>query len=103
MKIELTDIEVDVLDDIALGMEATLMSYSGRGMFGKECLGIDMPSMTAAFNLALEIGIDCSATAQKFKNPKFDNMGLGIVVYWPNIAVPQSVTDAENEFADSDY
>ena len=34
---------------------AELRSYSGRGMYGKQCLGIDMDSMADAFRFALMV------------------------------------------------
>ena len=70
-------------------------SYSGRGMFGRECLGIvgktvadvtadlfdgldglDLPDMDAAFN-------ELSAA---LRSSRTDSMGMDVIVYFPEIA-----------------
>lgn len=55
-------------------------SYSGRGMYGKSCVGIDVDSyneMEGVIEKALEHGI---------KGAKTDSMGKGYIVYWPSIS-----------------
>ncbi|HIF5791293.1 TPA: hypothetical protein ACX3EG_003712 [Vibrio parahaemolyticus] len=56
-------------------------SYSGRFMYGRTCLGIDVPP-----------GKDLSAVASCMGNlfkflgtPRQDQMGKGTIYYWPNI------------------
>lgn len=56
-------------------------SYSGRGMYGKECLAIVVPdALTAVQNIAHAAGED----GLTLSAPKSDSMGLETVVYWPN-------------------
>ena len=50
--------------------------YSGRGMYGKQCASIYCSDATECIEAAAERGI---------KGARQDNMGLGWVVYWPNI------------------
>jgi hypothetical protein len=56
-------------------------SYSGRGMYGKSCLAINLDNDGQLWELALELGREHA----HFPAPKTDSMGKGIVVYWPSI------------------
>ena len=60
-------------------------SYSGRGMFGTRCVSISGNSISAWkvasslwFNNFDEIDLDVP-------EPRQDQLGLGIVLYWPTI------------------
>lgn len=56
-------------------------SYSGRGMFGKECLSITINSrydMTRFEETLTDLGIYPGRT---------DSMGLGVVMYWPSTRI----------------
>ena len=48
-------------------------SYSGRGMFGEKCMGIDCGNYTECIKAAAEHGL---------KGARWDNLGLGYIVYW---------------------
>ena len=50
--------------------------YSGRGMFGKNCIGIICDYPLSCVEAAGAIGITGART---------DSMGLGAIVYWPHI------------------
>jgi hypothetical protein len=58
-------------------------SYSGRGMYGKECVGVIVASYAEVARAAQIVG----------REPTTDSMGRGVVAYWPSIAwvdgVPQ--------------
>jgi len=75
--------------------DAELRSYSGRNMYGKQCLGIDMESMTDAFRFALSV--DDSDLIWALSHPVFDNMGRGIIVYFPNVEAPEGIDDEDDE------
>jgi len=53
------------------------LGYSGRGMFGQQCTGIVCPNP-----------LECveEAAARGVRGAQFDSMGLGYIVYWPNIS-----------------
>ena len=56
-------------------------SYSGRSMYGKQCLGVMLESDQELWSLAQALtrdGIEIEA-------PKTDSFGRGIVIYWPSI------------------
>lgn len=59
-------------------------SYSGRGMFGKRCLGVDCSFRE-------------SESFAAYFNAKLDQMGKGMIAYWPNEVEPTDCKcDLEN-------
>lgn len=50
--------------------------YSGRGMYGKTCLGIDCDDFQSAIEEAAALGL---------KGASWDELGLGYIVYWPDV------------------
>lgn len=57
-------------------------SYSGRGMYGRRCVAVDVPSGASMLELGYALGLR-GVDPSEFGEAKTDNMGLGIVVYWP--------------------
>ncbi len=68
-------------------------SYSGRGMYGKQCLGVVLEGpheldqlvsgvMEACAQLNAYALPLCSAAMEDMC---WDNMGLGTIYYWPNV------------------
>jgi hypothetical protein len=53
--------------------------YSGRGMFGADCIGVDVESREDAG--ALKALFDLKPTT--------DSMGRGVVAYWPALPWPE--------------
>jgi hypothetical protein len=49
--------------------------YSGRHMYGKNCLGISGPD---------EIEIIEEAAERGLKGARVDQLGRGVIVYWPD-------------------
>lgn len=65
------------LTEIAEIVGGTLRNdYSGRGMYGETCYGIDCQSSTDCIETAAQFGI---------KGAKVDNMGKSWIVYWPHL------------------
>ena len=68
-------------------------SYSGRGMFGKECLGITVDNplhdvQEIAYQLGLNNGDMDAEPEEIIKLPKsvsWDQMGTRYIVYWPQV------------------
>ena len=83
-----TDEQVHALQEIADANEGSLRSYSGRGMYGKECLGIDCENANSVIEDAGAAGI---------KGARTDSMGLGAIVYWPKLEVPDDFRDDDDE------
>lgn len=68
-------------------------SYSGRGMNGKRCVGVDLdqPSDVGALfaeciRHAAENPDDAEELADMAGSYSQDSMGKGVIIYWPNIA-----------------
>ncbi len=75
-------------------------SYSGRGMYGRSCLGVDtddLGDLFAAVLEELEGEEDTQDVQLAFKSMCTDAMGLGTIVYF--LAVP-FVGDEEDDEGD---
>lgn len=72
--------QFEALQDIAQQNDGRLRSYSGRGMYGAQCLGVT----TEYPNSVME-----DAGAAGIKGARQDSMGLKTIVYWPHIGVPE--------------
>ena len=64
-------------------------SYSGRGMYGKECIGVTVESVQQLFQAILRAAhdneeMDMLFDDQIFADANWDNMGRDYIVYWPN-------------------
>src|SRR6185369_5502013 len=76
-------------------IDGTLRSYSGRCMYGKTCLGLDVER---DFN-PIWLGVRLAEVAQDESDPnsalddlleqthgmRSDSMGLGSIFYWPDV------------------
>jgi hypothetical protein len=88
-----------VLKNIKLeeGFEYSIHSYSGRNMYGKSCLAITGNDINL-FNLGFLIReYGENETYENIFCNKIDNMGLGIVVYWPYIEFIEENSEEEEE------
>ena len=97
-------------------------SYSGRGMFGKECLGVEvdrgsMGSFIADVIDTLHSRVDSSgddeeaeaevddafdAVAQGFRRMNTDSMGLGSILYFPGVPFEDEDADDDEDEDDED-
>lgn len=82
-------------------IEFNVRSYSGRGMYGKECVAITTDGHTSAWTIALALA-DLNAgniDLYGLGEPREDSMGLGRVYYWPQMEWPAG-QDNIGEYAD---
>lgn len=62
--------------------------YSGRGMFGGECLGITFRDSRNVFAFFVELAQEDYDTAELLAHKaREDGMGCGTIIYFPGIAV----------------
>lgn len=54
-------------------------AYSGRAMFGKQCVSVVLDSEGDIWNVARNLDANTNVPA-----PRTDSMGRGIVIYWPS-------------------
>ena len=86
----------------------TSRSYSGRGMYGKTCLGVELnrDNTLGGFLAALVWGAEDNSRhlmddlAEGLRSAQTDSMGLGQILYFPN--VPYTDEDDEDSGEDSD-
>jgi len=70
---------------------AEVKSYSGRGMYGKECPAMDLEEIDEIAILFVMLTRDHPNLADWMaRNVKLDNMGTGYVVYWPRASYEQA-------------
>ena len=71
-------------------IEMSVRPYSGRGMYGKECVGVEVDDI---FTLALALGDANNGNIDLFQlgTPRSDSMGLGTIYYWPRLEWPEGV------------
>lgn len=75
------------------------MSYSGRCMYGARCVAIDVDRNEEPLLVVAEMakaaaeddddGVTLDAFVYAMQDVRTDALGLGAVVYWPNIAWPE--------------
>jgi hypothetical protein len=75
---------IEVLEDAGYEPE----SYSGRGMYGKNCVSLkgDVSVWDVAYSLWFNNFDDEDLDVPE---PKTDSLGLGIVIYWPSYEWPK--------------
>lgn len=66
-------------------------SYSGRGMYERQCVGIVVDSDDDLWNLAQQLG----AESVVIEPPRIDQMGRGIIAYWPRFEWPEHAIEAD--------
>ena len=66
-----------------------IRAYSGRGMFGRTCLGIVVNRISKLFHLGAEVG----DLAFDVETICVDSMGYDSIVYFPEIDLNQSEID----------
>jgi hypothetical protein len=99
------NISANALNDLAStsGGE-TYFGYSGRGMFGAECVGITLPSMTDFITLgcALQVmydngEIDGTLFGELTNHASTDNMGRSIIIYWSGVSCDDAPSDDDED------
>ena len=77
----------------------SIKSYSGRGMEGKLCLGVEIPR-----NSLFELGYEMAravyseaiwANTSIVPAPQLDNMGCDMIAYWPSAKITCPIEDME--------
>lgn len=79
---------IDVADELGL---TPFYGYSGRGMFGKACLGLNIYDFTDIGKVMFHLGAinqdpSVDDMTEKVFDWRYDNMGRSSwVMYWPDI------------------
>jgi hypothetical protein len=78
----------------------TTHSYSGRGMYGKDCLGVELDDNQSVLQFIADL-MNCAREQDKvlddiipfIRGAKEDSMGCGIVVYFPDVEYTSDFED----------
>ena len=91
----LTTNQIDTITEAAYDADVELRSYSGRAMFGSQCIGVssDGESGPALFLVAIAKE-DAELAESLARNLRTDSLGHGIIAYFPSFA---SVVDEDDE------
>jgi len=88
------------VDEIALwvtdqGVEAEpRYDYSGRGMYGKTCIGFTMPGDGALLlGMALMAVLDEDEATEMARMLRTDSMGRDTIFYFPGVTLDGNVTE----------
>jgi hypothetical protein len=92
--------QVQKFIDALLNADYTPKPYSGRGMYGKSCVSVsggggdtEQPS---AWEIAKELANErWEGEFYNVPEPRQDQLGLGIVLYWPSYEWPKESVDAD--------
>jgi hypothetical protein len=87
----------EVYEDGNIQME--VRSYSGRGMYGKSCIGVVLDG-TSAWTLALALADRNNGSMDLFDldAPREDDMGMSArIYYWPHLEWPEGEEDFGGE------
>jgi hypothetical protein len=64
-------------------------AYSGRGMYGRQCVAVPLENLSELFQLGKALG-------RGAPEPKTDSLGLGIIAYWPWFEVTTTTVNAKD-------
>lgn len=91
----------EILED-DVGLE--VRSYSGRGMYGKRCVGVEVPRgglgnfIADVMEAVAGSDVDVGVVADAFRSMAVDSMGMDTIVYFTQ--VPYASDDEGNEEQD---
>lgn len=101
MTYQLTVDDLELITEILEQHEAgTVMQYSGRAMYGEQCLGIVTDDEASTF---LILGLELAdANAQTLgtillRSVRTDSMARSSVVYFPKVSMPEGFSEDEDE------
>ena len=72
--------------------------YSGRGMNGRKCFGIELQEGDTAWELAMALGCEADSDGDwMLTPPKVDSLGRNTIYYWPNVEVRCGSDESDEE------
>ena len=80
---QVRDIDL-ALSTINGGECGVYFGYSGRGMYGATCIGIELDSNADLYAFGVELGSIDPDLSKALGAPRTDDLGLGIIAYWPD-------------------
>lgn len=81
--------------------------YSGRAMYGAQCVGVVPERARSEADLVINVleevldraddDVDPAETLRALRRSRSDSMGLGFVVYWPDLPWPEGREEESGE------
>lgn len=93
---------MSVLQKVLEGQGFETRSYSGRGMYGKQCLGVSVSGGFGEFLSALVKGISSIESEnmidliEEVSKVETDSLGMGTIVYFPKVDFEEEDEVEEN-------
>ncbi len=88
--------------------ELTARSYSGRAMYGRQCVGVTCENMFAAI-AAITASVDWTDDEDLMRDwlealaeTCSDSMGRDAIIYWPRIEWPAGMVERDDEEGDDE-
>src|SRR5688572_24954961 len=81
-------------------------SYSGRGMYGKYCVGVSVDNVYTFISNMLCVVLDTEDStliyhfARLLENTSDDTLGYGYIVYWRSMTWPDDMIDDSEDSID---
>lgn len=93
---------IDLLEDLAMSQGGTVRSYSGRGMFGRYCVGFVCDEYTNPFDLGVALGEMASDSTYgievcELPSAAMDSLGRSTIIYWPRAEWPEGREDSDDD------
>lgn len=73
-------------------------SYSGRGMYGQTCIGIELEDISHAFTIGAAMAAEASVDEREdlaWLHVEWDSMGLDAILYFPRFGWPEFMDKSE--------
>tara|TARA_B110001454_G_scaffold96476_1_gene91348 strand:- start:32 stop:289 length:258 start_codon:yes stop_codon:yes gene_type:complete len=78
---ELTYDEYEAIENAAASVNGRIYAdYSGRGMFGDNCIGVVLKDESDLFRFSAYLD---DALVERLGSPELDALGLAVIAYWP--------------------
>ena len=91
------DFLVEALEDLGY-TDQIRTTYSGRGVYGKHCVGIELDSVQQLWDLSRDLAVK----GEEVPAPRTDNLGLGIIAYWPGLEASEPEEEEEEAWDPED-
>lgn len=87
---------IELLEDI----DQTPRCYSGRGMFGQACVGVELENMALAFTVGAALAKEATPREREELSclrVQWDTMGLEAMLYFPDYGWPRLSDETDQE------